>query len=134
MDTTQSPLTPVTSVTVAKVSFWQKIEAWFHKQEIIVETDIKAILNSSEVKSLEDGFTALAKTELGQLAAEAVTAAMEIETGKINFSAAASSLIASAKSLGKTLTDSTVTALIAAAQQKVQSLSGKITSPATPSA
>lgn len=121
---------PLAAATPAKISFWQKIEAWFHKQEVVVDGDIKAILSSPEVLALEAGFTALAKTELGQLASVAVTEAMDITTGKVNFAAAASSLLASAKALGKNLTDSTVTTLIAAAQQKVQQFSGVITSAA----
>ena len=121
--------TPAGPVTAAKLSFWQKLENWFHREAVVIETDIKAILASSEVQALEAGFTALAKTDLGKLAAEAVTEAMDLETGKINFSQAAAKLIADDKALGKDLTDSTVTTLIAAAQQKVQSLSGKMTSP-----
>lgn len=98
----------------------------------MLETDIKAMLTSPEVQALEAGFTALAKTDLGQLATEAVTAAMNIETGQVNFSAAASALITSAKAFGKTLTDSTVTTLIAAAQQKIQSITSIQTVPAPP--
>lgn len=125
-----TPAAPV--VSALKITFWQKLESWFHKEAVIVEDDIKAILTSPEVQALESGFTALAKTDLGKLAAEAVTAAMDLETGKINFSAAASALIASAKLMGKSLTDSTVTTLIAAVQQKVQSYSGVTTTPTTP--
>ncbi len=129
---TTPPAVPAT-VTATKLSFWQKIGSWFHKEAVVVETDLKAILTSPEVQALETGFTALAKTDLGQLATEAVTAAMNIETGSVNFSQAASALIASAKALGKSLTDSTVTTLIAAAQQKVQSITGTTTTP-TPAA
>jgi len=123
---------PIQAVSAIKLSFWQKIGSWFHKEAVTVETDLKALLSSSEVTSLETGFTALAKTDLGQLAVEAVTAATDLNTGKVSFSAAASSLISSAKSLGKSLTDSTVTTLIAAAQQKVQSVTGITTAPEPP--
>ena len=128
MSTTPVPV----QVTAAKLSFWQKLEAWFHKEAVVVETDLKAILSSTEVQSLEAGFTALAKTDLGQLATEAVTAALNVETGHVSFTAAATSLIAGAKALGKSLTDSTVTTLIAAAQQKVQSVTGVVTQAAPP--
>ncbi|SRR5260221_223410 len=120
---------PVT-VSQVKLSFWQKIEAWFHHEVVVVETDIKAILTSPEVQALESGFTALAKSDLGKLAVEAVVAATDIQTGHVSFQAAATSLINSAKTLGKELTDSTITTLIAAAQQKVQSLTGIQTTPA----
>lgn len=114
----------------AKVSFWQKIEGFFHKAAVVVETDIKAMLSSPEVEALEAGFTALAKSEFGQIASIAVTEAMEVETGKVNFSAAYAAIVAAAKAAGKTLTDSTITALIAAAQQKVQQFSSTTTTPA----
>jgi hypothetical protein len=131
MGTTPAP-TPTVTVAATKLSFWQKLEGWFHKEAVVVETDIKAILSSSEVQALETGFTALAKSDLGQLAVEAVTSAMNVETGAVSFSAAASALVASAKALGKSLTDSTVTTLIAAAQQKVQSTFNVTTAPAPP--
>lgn len=127
-----TPPAPVTQVTATKLSFWQKIGGWFHKEAVVVETDLKAMLTSPEVTALETGFTALAKTDLGQLATEAVTSAMDIETGKVNFSQAAAALLTSAKALGKTLTDSTVTTLIAAAQQKVQSITGTTTTVVSP--
>lgn len=133
MATIPTPV-PTPPISASKLSFWQKIGAWFHKEAVVVETDIKAILNSSEVQALETGFTALAKTDLGKLAVEAVTAAMNIETGSVSFGLAASTLIASAKAVGKSLTDSTVTTLIAAAQQKIQSITGTVTTPAPPAA
>ena len=123
--------TPAPVVTATKLSFWTKLGNWLHGEAVTVEADIVSILNSSEVKSLEAGFTALAKSDVGKLAVEAVTAAMNVETGTVSFSAAASGLIASAKAIGKSLTDSTVTTLIAAAQQKVQSATGVQTTPAT---
>lgn len=119
-----------TVASPAKLSFWKKLEGWFHKEAVVIEADLKAILNSSEVQAIETGFTALAKSDLGKLAAEAVTAAISLETGQVNFSAAAGTLLASAKAIGKTLSDSTVTTLIAAVQQKVQSTFGVQTSPA----
>lgn len=122
--------TTAVNVTPTKISFWQKLETWFHKGAVIVGTDIKAMLTTPEAEALETGFIALLKTDLGKLASEAVTAATDIETGKVNFSAAADSLLKSAEGLGKTLTDSTVTTLIAAAQQKVQATFGVVTSPA----
>lgn len=132
MSTPAIPPVTMQSVTAVHLSFWQKIESWFHSEAVIVETDLKAILNSSEVQSLEAGLTALAKSDLGKLAVEAVTAAMNVETGTVSFSAAANSLISSAKAIGKSLTDSTVTTLIAAAQQKVQSITGISTTATSP--
>jgi len=126
MSTTPTPI----NATPAKLSFWQKLESWFHKEAVTLASELKALLSSSEAQALEAGFTALIKTDLGKLATEAVTAAMDVETGKVNFSAAASSLLASAKSLGHSLKDSTVTTLIAAAQQKVESAFTVTTAPA----
>ena len=114
---------------ITKQSFWAKIGAWFHKEAVVVETDLKALITGPEAQALEAGFTALAKTELGMLATEAVTAAADLNSGKVNFSQAAASLFANAKAAGKTLTDSTVTTLIAAAQQKLQSITGISTTP-----
>jgi len=127
-----APVIPQTQVTATKLSFWQRIGAWFHKEAVVVEDDIKALLTGPEAQALETGFTALAKSDLGQLAVEAVTSAMDMETGKVSFGQAASTLIDSAKKMGKNLADSTVTALIAAAQQKIQSVTGITTAPAPP--
>jgi hypothetical protein len=124
-----TPTPPLAAVTPAKISFWQTLEAWFHHEAVVVEDDIKKILNSSEVQALETGFTALLKSDLGKLALEAVTAAASIETGTVSFTAAYNTLVAGAKALGKELTDSTITTLIAAAQQKLQSTLGIKTVP-----
>ena len=121
---------PLVNVSPTKYSFWQKLESWFHKEAVVIETDLKKLLSTTEVQQLEAGFTALVKTDLGHLATEAVTAAMDMQSGKVNFSAAASTLISSAETLGKKVTDSTVTTLIAAAQQKLQSTFGVTTSSA----
>lgn len=111
-------------------TFLDKLGAWFHNEVVIVEDDIKAVLNSAEVKALESSLTALAKSELGQLATEALVAATNLETGVVSFSLAAASLIESTKEKGKSLTDSMITLLIAAAQQKLQGITGVITVPA----
>lgn len=116
-------------ISATKVSFWQKLESFFHKEVVVIETDIKALLDSPDVVKLEEGFTALCKSDLGKLAVEAVTVALSVETGHVSFPAAAATLISSAKALGKTLTDSTVTTLIAAAQQKLQSYADIQTTP-----
>jgi hypothetical protein len=129
MSTTPSATGTIATATITKQSFFQKLGAWFHKEAVVVEQDIKAIISGPEVTALEAGFTALAKTELGMLATEAVTAASDLNTGKVNFSQAAASLLANAKAAGKTLTDSTVTTLIAAAQQKLQSVTKIVTTP-----
>ena len=131
MSTSPTPTPAAAAPTATKVSFWQKLEGWFHKEAVVVETDLKSLLTSPEVTALETGFTALAKSDLGQLAAEAVTAAMDVNTGKVNFTAAASQLVTDAKKVGKTLTDSTVTTLIAAVQQKMQSTFGVATTSAS---
>lgn len=120
---------PVTTVATAKVGFWKKIESWFHKVGIVLEADLKAILDSTAVKDLEAGLTALAKTDLGQIASVAVTEAMNVETGVVNFTQAYQAIGAQLKSLGKSFTDSAITAAIAAAQQKVQQISGTVTTP-----
>lgn len=117
-----TPAAP-TAATATKLSFWQKIEGWFHKEAIVIENDLKALLSSQAVKDLESGFTALAKSEFGQIASIAVTAAMDVETGVVNFGQAYNAIATEVKAAGKTLTDSAITALIAAAQQKIQQFS-----------
>lgn len=117
-----TPNTPVPAAPATSPSVLQKIEAWFHKAKLKVEADLTKIVGPELAGDLETAFAALLKTAEGQIAQKAVIEAADVATGQINVDQAVKATVAQIAATGKQISQSAATALVAAAQQKVQTL------------
>lgn len=117
-----TPNTPAPAAPATSQSVLQKIEAWFHKAKLKVEADLTKIVGPELAGDLETAFAALLKTAEGQIAQKAVIEAADVATGQINVDQAVKATVAQIAATGKQISQSAATALVAAAQQKVQTL------------
>lgn len=118
------------NTTSAKESFIQKLEAWFKKLGGEIQTDLTDVFGSTVASSIETAAKGILSTTLGAAALEAVTAATDVETGKINIRQAAAQVVASATAAGKTVGSSNVDMLLSFARQTLESKLGIKTSTA----
>jgi len=116
--------TTATTPAQTKESFVEKLESWFKKLKGEIQTDLSEVFGSTVAKDIETAASGILSTALGSAALEAVTAATDVQTGKINVSQAASAIGAAAKTAGKTVAASTVDLLISVARQTLESKLG----------
>lgn len=117
--------TPATPVTAAPAtSFIQKLESWFKKLKGEIVIDLTAVFGPTVAADIETAAKGILSTTLGRAALEAVTAATDVETGKINIAHAATAVGNAAKATGKTVGSSTVDLLLSVARQTLESKLG----------
>lgn len=117
--------------TPAAESFLQKIWNWIKGKAKIVEADVEAIIGSGAAQQLESIGKTLLDSWAGPLAVAAMQEATDVVTGQMSVSKAVSSLIASAKTSGKSLSEAAALQIIALLQNSLPTAQDPTVTPVT---
>lgn len=101
-------------------SFFQHVEAFFHRAEAIVSSAFEKIFGSSAAKQFAAGAEALIETDLGKIAMTAVTKAQALANNSEKFAQASSEILTEAKAEGIDASDSIVNMLIELCVQRLK--------------
>jgi len=116
----------MTDAPVAKQSFFQKVESFFHTAAVDVSDVFVKIFGQAQAKAFVTGAEAVLKTDLGKIAVVAVKDAEGLASGVEKQAAAFSQITTQAKASGIDASTSIVNMLIELAVQAVRGEFGAI--------
>lgn len=105
-------------------SLWNKVKDFFHTAGVDVSDVFVAIFGKAQATAFANSAKQLLETDLGQIARDAVKAAMSAASGAEAHQQAFSQIVKEAAALGKSASTSLINMLIELAYQDVQGVFG----------